>query len=256
MKKKKFLTVLQMWEGDAEAACSLARLLADIQGGAVNQETDLMLLYRQDCRPRPKLELYCQDVFANVHVLSTRRKDAGFPAGPNAMWCELMQHAEIMHKLGKWDYTAVLTTEGDACPLTKDWSAKLLAAWEEANAPVAGCWMPGSFSQSADIGHINGNAMFDVALAQKIPQALQLPAAALLGHVLLKGFSQTRLERSSGNPQSLPGTDGHAEGDQLLAGVRMRLAARRQRLVGPGLGPKEPGCRIAFFALQPGVQSA
>jgi hypothetical protein len=175
MKKKKFLTVLQMWEGDAEAACSLARLLADIQGGAVNQETDLMLLYRQDCRPRPKLELYCQDVFANVHVLSTRRKDAGFPAGPNAMWCELMQHAEIMHKLGKWDYTAVLTTEGDACPLTKDWSAKLLAAWEEANVPVAGCWMPGSFSQSADIGHINGNAMFDVALAQKIPKLYSCP---------------------------------------------------------------------------------
>lgn len=165
-KPKKLLLALQAYEGDVADVAQVARLLTDIQDGETHPSADLLLVYRRDCKPRPELTLYCQQAFDQVHVHVTRPREVGYPAGPNGVWCDTMQHCLSMHKTGKWDYEAIFTTEGDTIPLATDWAEKLLFEWRDSEVPVLGRWMP---SGEHDCGHINGNALFHPRLSEMIP---------------------------------------------------------------------------------------
>lgn len=163
-----------MWEGDADATCDLAQLLIDLRKGVHDPHADLLLVYRRDCKPRTWIEIAARAAFEKVHVRVAKGREAGFPAGPNSVWCDVMQHCDYMHRVGQWDYACILTTEGDAVPLVKDWSMPLLEEWEKAEKAVVGCLMPQNFGDSK-LGHINGNAMFDARLATKIPRMYGCP---------------------------------------------------------------------------------
>jgi hypothetical protein len=162
-KPKKMLIALQMWEGDVAETARVARLLSDIQDGDPNLHADLLLVYRRDCKPRAELTSYCLSGFDQVHEYVTRRRETGFPAGPNGMWCDLMQYCLIQHKKGAWDYECILTTEGDAIPLCRNWAEVLLKEWHDAKALVVGCWMN---SGEHSCGHINGNALFHPRISE------------------------------------------------------------------------------------------
>lgn len=165
-KPKKILVALQMWEGDAAEVTALARLLTDIQNGEFNPHADLLLVYRRDCPPRPELASYCRSGFENVYEHTTRPREVGYPAGPNGMWCDVMEYSLTQHKLGKWNYDCIFTTEGDAIPLRRDWAEVLISDWRDAGSAVVGRWMN---SGEHACGHINGNAMFHPRLSEMIP---------------------------------------------------------------------------------------
>jgi hypothetical protein len=154
----RLLYVLQVWHGDVDMAAEVARLHAEITDGTPYQDVDAMLVYRRDC-PRPReLEELLSRSFSVVRPYRSRRHETGFPAGPNGVWCDMMQHVAAMHRSSEWNYDCVLTTEADAIPLVRDWPQRLLAAWDRAESMVAGCWHPNGEHL---VGHINGNALFD-----------------------------------------------------------------------------------------------
>jgi hypothetical protein len=160
---KKILTAIQAWEGDIEESEDLARLLIELAPASTRyQYSDIALVTRFDCR-NFHFGL-CKDlekVFDRVWVHRTRRREIGYPAGANGVWHDLMHWVHELHRTRKMDYSAVLTTEGDAVPLALDWDVRLCKAWHEhPDAVVVGHWL----NSGSHCGHINGNALFDVKL--------------------------------------------------------------------------------------------
>lgn len=154
----RLLYALQVYSGDVADGVEVARLHANICAGTQYQDVDALIVHRRDC-PRPReIEELLSSAFGRVMVYRSKRHETGFPAGPNGVWCDMMQHVAAMHRSKEWSYDSVLTTEADAIPLVLDWPQRLLAAWDRAESMVAGCWHPNGEHR---VGHINGNALFD-----------------------------------------------------------------------------------------------
>ena len=153
----RLLYALQVYSGDVSDGVEVARLHADICAGTPYRDVDALVVHRRDCaRPR-EIEELLSSAFKKVMVYRSKRHETGFPAGPNGVWCDMMQHIAAMHRSREWSYDAVLTTEADAIPLVLDWPQRLLSAWDRAESAVAGCWHPNGEHR---VGHINGNALF------------------------------------------------------------------------------------------------
>lgn len=163
---KPLLYALQIYDVEIDAAMKIAELHSEICGGKRYELVDVLLVYRRDCPQNKRLELKLAESFDAVSVYRTTRREIGFPAGPNGVWCDLMQHIGQLHKKKQVNCQCVLTTEADAFPLCEKWPEKLLKAWEEAEAKVVGHHLPNG---DHACGHINGNALFapDVGLADK-----------------------------------------------------------------------------------------
>lgn len=154
----RLLYVLQVYSGDVPDGVEIARLHADLCAGTPYPDVDALVVHRRDC-PRPQeIEELLASAFGRVMVYRSKRHETGFPAGPNGVWCDMMQHIAAMHRSKEWSYDCVLTTEADAVPLVLNWPQRLLAAWDRAESMVAGCWHPNGEHR---VGHINGNALFD-----------------------------------------------------------------------------------------------
>ena len=156
------LYALQVYSGDLEMAIDTARLHEELCDGVPYADVDAMVVYRRDCPRSNELEAIIGRAFASVKIHVTKRRETGFPAGPNGVWCDLIQHLAFLAKTGQLPSKCVLTTEADAIPLSHDWPQRLISAWERENKPVVGCWHP---TGEHKVGHINGNAMFDVNIA-------------------------------------------------------------------------------------------
>jgi hypothetical protein len=171
---KKLLLCLQVWEGDIEDGEKLLRLLADISGERRYKFVDLALIVRHDCRQfSTRLVQRMEEVFDKVWLRKCKRKETGYPGGCNGLWHDVIQWSSELHRSKSMDYAALLTTEADACPLAADWDSRLLAAWTNADKPVAGCWL----DSGKEFGHINGNAMFDPRIFDLHPKLLGCSAA-------------------------------------------------------------------------------
>jgi hypothetical protein len=163
------LYALQVYDGDITDALAVARLHEKICefNGHRYSNTDCILVYRRDCPPDRVMERILSECFRSFSVLRGSRRETGFPAGPNGLWCDLMQNIAQLYASKKLDCECVLTTEADAVPLVVDWDQKLLEAWRRENAKVCGHWLPnGDFA----CGHINGNALFDPSIAKLSPK--------------------------------------------------------------------------------------
>ena len=210
----KILLCLQMWDGDIDDGEKLLRLLADlcpVPSETVYSAADLMIATRFDCRPvSTGLVQRLDGAFAKVWLRKSQRKEIGYPGGCNGLWFDSVQHVADMHRLKLMDYSAVLTTEADACPLVKDWDIILRNEWEklrqgDPGLAVAGHWIPAHH----ELGHVNGNALFDSRVFDRHPKLLGCNAAypwdVELAPVFKKlGWADTKKIRSSWKQGSMP----------------------------------------------------
>lgn len=160
---KKFLLVLQYWEGDRREAEDLVRLIADLEPSH-NREVDVMLCARFDSGHSQPVVDHVSRKF-DIYTHRTRRRETGWPAGPNAMWFDCITRVYELRKAKHLpEYEALLTFEADCCPLRPGWLDLLYAEWKRANVKFMGDILeyPGQ--------HMNGNLFVsgDMALLGKL----------------------------------------------------------------------------------------
>jgi hypothetical protein len=159
---KKFLLALQVWEGDIKDGESLCKVLLRLAPENGYKAADLALVTRFDCRKfSTRLVQDLQEVFGQVLLFTSPRKETGYPGGCNGLWHGTIQWVAESIKRGEMDYSSVLTTEADACPLVGNWDVQLQQAWEERqDSKIVGYWHP----SPCEPGHVNGNALFEATL--------------------------------------------------------------------------------------------
>jgi hypothetical protein len=154
---KPLLYALQIREEDMPWAIRNAKLHRSFRPHQKYEFADCMIVYRKDCPRNEELENLLSESFDSVSIYRVKRKASGHPAGPNAMWCDLMQELYSLKKRGLLRAECVLTTEADAIPVILDWDSSLVEAWRRENVRVAGHHLDHG---DHDCGHINGNALF------------------------------------------------------------------------------------------------
>ena len=175
MVKYPMLYALQVYDAEIPKAIELAKLHVEISNHRPYTQAACMLVYRKDCPASKELEANLNLAFANFSVYRSKRRDAGFPEGSNALWCETMQQVAALNQQKRLSSEFVLTTEADAYPISMDWIPKLVEAWRRSKARVVGCWHPQIGIGDSECGHINGNAMFDLNLGSLNPKFIGCP---------------------------------------------------------------------------------
>lgn len=166
---RKFLVVLQYYEGDREAARDLAFLLHELEP-TKNKEADLLIMRRADARPmdKPILDKLALK-FGLVHQHTCRRSDSrGYPMAPNNMFSDLMM---LMGHTApfKDNYFAFINLEPDAVPTRPGWISELIQAHH--SAKQLGFWATG-YIHDNPVPHLNGLAVWDQAFRLKVPQVI------------------------------------------------------------------------------------
>jgi hypothetical protein len=160
--QKKLLIVLSYYDGDADAAISLLKLITDLQPERTKL-ADILLFRRNDARPindgvtQPML-----GKFDNVHQRKCRRMNAsGYPYGPNEMFYDLLE----MLRREEWqtNYFAFLNMETDCVPLNPDWIRMLCDEYKQLS--VQGAFAVGHVN--ADPEHLNGSAIYSIDFWQR-----------------------------------------------------------------------------------------
>lgn len=140
-------------------ASKLIRLLADIEDKH-NEWADVVLVARFDCKHDPKdIELISRRF--NVHTLTSRRRETGWPAGCNGLFFGTYEwFAGSVMSESIPNYKALLINEADTVPLTRGWAESMNRAWDDANKlkPVV---IAGAMVGGAQFGkqHINGGCV-------------------------------------------------------------------------------------------------
>lgn len=170
----KLALVLQFYPGDRDAAMRNAVRIADNEPEP-RVDTEFVFAARFDTTPDPRVVDYVRQKFPETSVFTSSRRETGWPAGPNALWADVMVNcANARFLRSQWiDVKAVLTFEADCVPVQKDWINQLSAEWDVAARKgkfVVGCLMPPP--KFGPVGHINGNALFAPDLYQRIPAIL------------------------------------------------------------------------------------
>lgn len=159
--KEKLLICLQYWEGDREGAMKLARHIAGMEEG--RDDVILMFVQRHDAKDvdTETLAQVCRKFEVCTHVSPVHK--TGYPNSPNVMALDAMRNATEFTN----DATAVLLMEADCVPVAPDWIDQLMTDWSRARK--AGKLLMGSWRRECtDVGHLNGNLVFDPAISQKI----------------------------------------------------------------------------------------
>lgn len=130
---KKFLVVIQHYDGDVEFAEELASLICDLERTR-NHDADIMLVRRADSRQMSTTVISkLESKFDTVHYHRCRRHAKGYPFSPNEMWYDLVM---LMAQTAPYasDYYAFVNLEPDAVPTRPGWIGELIAAWKDANS--------------------------------------------------------------------------------------------------------------------------
>lgn len=150
MAGKKILITIQFWSGDRELAMGLGQLLARLEP-KYSELADVLFVPREDPPDRDVVETVSRRFKTFIYRPNVRA--VGWPHAPNAVWFATMEWVWSMQRAKRTNYKAVLTTEGDGCPLAPDWIARLSEEWDKAKARVVGPYL------TTPMEHINGNAM-------------------------------------------------------------------------------------------------
>lgn len=157
VKPKKFLVVVQYYQGDITAAEELASLIADLERTR-NHDADILLFRRADSREiatltRQKLEAK----FDTVLSMKSRRTDAkGHPWGCNAMFYDIISLMTDMPAL-RDGYYAFINLETDAVPTRPGWIQELIQEWRQAT--TRGKYAVGEM-RTDPRPHLNGMAVY------------------------------------------------------------------------------------------------
>jgi hypothetical protein len=129
---RRFLCVLQFYEGDRDAAESLASLIADLERTR-NHDVDILLMRRADCRElSANIQAKLAAKFDRVLLHQCRRVGpTSYPYAPNEMWYDLVM---LMAQTPPYRdfYYAFLNLETDVVPTRPGWLGELIAAWKVA----------------------------------------------------------------------------------------------------------------------------
>lgn len=159
---KKFLVVLQYWEGDRNIVEDLGSLIADLER-VRNRGTDVMIFGRPDAQEFDRTVVSKLEAkFDRVHVVKSRRKGANnYPFAANEMFYDLVT---LLAQFSPWkdDYFAFINLEGDCTPLHPGWISELVAEFRAAS--VAGFVAVGHHQPSHPVPHMNGVAVYDINL--------------------------------------------------------------------------------------------
>lgn len=156
-KEKKFLLVLQYYNGDIEQVEEQASLICDLEK-VRNREVDVMLFRRADAREIGKhVTDKLKSKFGEVMSVKCRRVDAkGWPYGPNQMWSDLIMLMASAPAL-RDGYYAFLPLEADVVPTRPGWIGELIAEWKQAMA--RGKAIVG-YVHDNPVPHVNGVAVY------------------------------------------------------------------------------------------------
>lgn len=149
---------LQFWAGDRDQAMRLARFMADIEP-RFRHDVQLMLVNRYDCEVVDDETLIRVAEKFDVKEFQTTTRGDGWPAGPNAMACDVFAEATRRVRSGEWRAVhGLLMLEPDCVPLSADWINLLNQNW--ITVSQAGSWIMGAWRPSGGhLGHINGACM-------------------------------------------------------------------------------------------------
>jgi hypothetical protein len=156
-KPRKFLVVLNYWNGDREMVINLANLICDLEP-KFNDKVDIMFYRRWDANVIPAFLCDKMKVkFEEVHQFACRRRNAiGYPYGANEMFYDLLE--TMGNRDWQTKYFAFLNMEPDCCPLSRDWLDGMLKAYDEAYNE--GKSATGHVHTDRNFTHLNGASIY------------------------------------------------------------------------------------------------
>lgn len=164
--QKKFLLVLQYFEGDRESAESLAQLIADLER-IRSKNVDVLVYGRNDAMPfSPDTIGKLRLKFNKVIEQKCGRTDAkGYPFGSNGMFYEMVT---MFGQQAQWlnNYYAFLNLEPDCCPLGPGWLGKLT---EEFLLGVSEDKYALGYIHNEPVVHLNGVAVYSTDIWRRVP---------------------------------------------------------------------------------------
>lgn len=164
-KTKRFLVVVQHYDGDLSAAEELASLIADLERTR-NHEADVMVLRRGDSREISSIILEKLRLkFDTVHSVRSRRADAkGHPWGCNSMFYDLVAMMADDPRY-RDSYYAFINLETDCVPTRPGWIGELIAEWRGAAARGRG--LIGE-KRTDPQPHFNGLAVYAADIGRRV----------------------------------------------------------------------------------------
>lgn len=205
--QRKIVLCLQFWEGDKEAAMRNARRIADNEP-KFREDFDFCFVARFDAVPDAVAVEHVSKKFKTT-VFTSGRRGQGWPAGPNDVWCALMQESVSRVRDGEWAHVkALFTFEADCVPVHREWLDRLNKEWTLTEN--SGKWLCGWHGPHEETGHINGNALFHPQIAKFIPKLAGCAAsmawdcafARVLSPHWRVGHFMENLYAQKGNPRS------------------------------------------------------
>lgn len=168
--RQRLLLALQFHPGDEDQARELAILLTEIEP-TMRTDVDFALMHTREVKPFIAKEIadILKQKFANVSIIRSKRFGTGWPMGPNDLWQDCMRQLQAQHRAEQLRATAIFTFEPDCIPLRRDWIDTLKSAWTEAYAQ--GKLVLGHMHNEPKT-HINGNAIFDIRILDRIPELI------------------------------------------------------------------------------------
>lgn len=161
---KKFLVVLQYYNGDVEFAEELASLICDLERTR-NHDADILLVRRHDAREMTAtIKAKLESKFDRVLTHTCRRFAKGYPFACNEMWYDLiMMLAQTMPY--QQDYYAFINLEPDAVPTRPGWISELINAWKAANSEGLSAI---GYIHDNPVKHMNGLAVYAADLYNRV----------------------------------------------------------------------------------------
>lgn len=168
--RQRLLLALQFYPGDEMQAQELATLITEIEP-KMRDDVDFALVHTREVKSfiAEDIARILRQKFANVSIIRSKRFGTGWPMGPNDLWQDGMRQLQALYRAEKLRATAVFTFEPDCVPLRRDWIDTLKAAWAEAYAN--GKLVLGH-AHNEPKTHINGNAIFDIRILDRIPELI------------------------------------------------------------------------------------
>lgn len=163
----KLAICLQVCPKDVWLGLRLARLICSIEP-TKRDDIEFIVAARRDTNG-PAVEDILKAArgrFKNVQFIKSKRFGTGWPMGCNDLWQETMMRTSMMRESGKIESDGVLTFEADCLPLLPNWLDKLREEWFTTQATgkkVCG------HAHGEPPTHINGNAIFHVAVTSQYP---------------------------------------------------------------------------------------
>ncbi len=164
---RKFLIVLQYYDGDVEQVEDVANIMADMER-VRNKDADILLFGRFDARPFPShIRAKLLTKFDQVHEVRCRSRDGtSYPFASNCMFYDLVT---LLGQYPQWNqpYFAFVNWEADCVPVHPGWIKELIHEFKIAQ--VHGKHCIGHIDMGHATPHMNGLGVYAIDIVTKVP---------------------------------------------------------------------------------------